>query len=74
MVICMAQRKVTLSLPDDTVAAAQEAARQAHTSFSAYVSRALRNETLRRQLEAAPLIGDTEWLDDIEADEETNAA
>lgn len=70
MVICMAQRKVTMSLPDYTVTAAQEAAKQSGTPFSAYVARALRNETLRQQLAANPLPQDVSWLDEIEADEE----
>ena len=69
MVTCMAQRKVTLSLPGHTVTAAQAAARQAGAPFSVYVARALRNETLRQQLASAPLPEDTGWLDAAEADE-----
>src|ERR1022692_2982657 len=69
MVYRMAQRKVTLSLPGHTVAAAQAAARQAGAPFSTYVARALRNETLRQQLAASPLPEDREWLDMAEADE-----
>ncbi len=69
MVCFMAQRKVTLSLPGHTVAAAQAAARQVGAPFSTYVARALRNETLRQQLAASPLPEDREWLDMAEADE-----
>jgi hypothetical protein len=69
MVDRMAQRKVTLSLPGHTVAAAQAAAKQAGAPFSTYVARALRNETLRQQLAASPLPDDPEWLDMAEADE-----
>jgi hypothetical protein len=69
MVRFMAQRKVTLSLPGHTVAAAQAAARQAGAPFSSYVARALRNETLRQQLAASLLPEDREWLDMAEADE-----
>ena len=69
MVHRMAQRKVTLSLPGHTVAAAQAAAKQAGAPFSTYVARALRNETLRQQLAASPLPDDPEWLDMAEADE-----
>ncbi len=69
MVHRMAQRKVTLSLPGHTVAAAQAEARRAGAPFSAYVARALRNETLRQQLAAAPLPEDPEWLDLAETDE-----
>jgi hypothetical protein len=65
----MAQRKVTLSLPGHTVAAAQAAARRAGAPFSTYVARALRNETLRQQLAAASLPEDPEWLDLAETDE-----
>jgi hypothetical protein len=65
----MAQRKVTLSLPGHTVAAAQAAARQAGAPFSTYVARALRNETLRQQLAASPLPEEREWMDMAEADE-----
>ena len=69
MVKVMAQQKVTVSLPAHTVAAAQTAARQAGTGFSAYVARALRNETLRQQLAETRLPGDADWLDSAEADE-----
>ena len=69
MVHRMAQRKVTLSLPGHTVAAAQAAAKQAGAPFSTYVARALRNETLRQQLTASLLPEDREWLDMAEADE-----
>jgi hypothetical protein len=69
MVPRMAQRKVTLSLPGHTVAAAQAAAKQVGAPFSSYVARALRNETLRQQLAASPLPDDPEWLDMAEADE-----
>lgn len=69
MVRRMAQRKVTLSLPGHTVAAAQAAARRAGAPFSTYVARALRNETLRQQLAASLLPEDREWLDMAEADE-----
>jgi hypothetical protein len=69
MVHRMARRKVTLSLPGHTVAAAQAAARLAGAPFSTYVARALRNETLRQQLAASPLPEDREWLDMAEADE-----
>lgn len=69
MVFCMAQRKVTLSLPGHTVTAAQAAARKTGAPFSVYVARALRNETLRQQLAASPLPEDAEWLVSAEADE-----
>lgn len=69
MVNIMAQQKVTVSLPAHTVAAAHTAARQAGTRFSAYVARALRNETLRQQLARTGLPGDADWLDSAEAEE-----
>jgi hypothetical protein len=74
MVDRMEKRKVTLSLPTHMVGAAQEAARRAGTDFSAFTARALRNETLRQQLAAAPPEPDAEWLDDIEGDQEATDA
>lgn len=68
MVICMEKKKVTLSLPRHTAEAAQEAAKNAHVDFSAFAARALRNETLRQQLAAAPLPELGDWLDDAEDD------
>lgn len=74
MVICMDRSKVTLSIPRHTLGPAREAAKESGISFSAYVTRALRNETLRQQLAAAPLPELTTWLDDAEADDEAHGA
>lgn len=69
MVERMEKRKVTLSLPRHTTEAAQKAARDTGTDFSAFTARALRDATLRQQLAATPLPELADWLDDAEDDE-----
>lgn len=64
----MAPRKVTLSLPGQTLAAAQAAARKTGAPLSTYVARAVRNETLRQQLAGSPLPQDLDWLEIAETD------
>lgn len=68
--VSMATRKVTMSLPDDTLAVARSAAETAGMPFSSYVARALRNETLRRQMAGRKRTrsDDEDWMDLIEAD------
>ncbi len=68
MVVAMAPRKVTLSLPGQTLAAAQAAARKTGAPFSSYVARALRNETLRQQLAGSRMPQDQDWLEIAETD------
>jgi hypothetical protein len=67
MVDRMDKRKVTFLLPAHTVEAAKTVAPDGN--MSAFVDRALRNETLRAQLASAPLPEVAGWLDDAEADE-----
>ncbi|MGH3275235.1 MAG: hypothetical protein ACRDNZ_13040 [Streptosporangiaceae bacterium] len=67
----MDKRKVTFLLPAHTVEAAKKVAPEGN--MSAFVDRALRNETLRAQLAAAALPEISGWLDEAEADE-TGAA
>lgn len=67
MVDRMDKRKVTFLLPAHTVEAAKTVAPEGN--MSAFVDRALRNETLRAQLASTPLPEVAGWLDDAEADE-----
>ncbi len=67
MVDGMEKRKVTFLLPGHTVDAAKLVAPDGN--MSAFVDRALRNETLRVQLAAAALPAVPGWLEDTEADE-----
>lgn len=68
----MGHSKVTLSLPEQTLEAARGAAAAAGTPFSAYVARALRNETLRGQVvelvRNGQLDADADWAATVEAD------
>jgi hypothetical protein len=68
MVVGMAPRKVTLSLPGQTLAAAQAAARKTGAPFSSFAARALRNETLRQQLAGSRMPQDQTWLEIAETD------
>lgn len=72
MVERMEKRKVTFLLPAHTMDAARTVAPSGN--MSAFVDRALRNETLRAQLAAAALPDLPGWLDDAEADEAAPAA
>ena len=71
MVDRMDKRKVTFLLPGHTVDAAKIVAPDGN--MSAFVDRALRNETLRVQLAASALPEVPGWLDDTEADEQGGA-
>jgi hypothetical protein len=62
----MDKRKVTFLLPAHTIDAAKAVVPAGN--MSAFVDRALRNETLRAQLAAAALPELPGWLDDAEAD------
>jgi predicted transcriptional regulator len=62
--------RVTVSLPDDVRAALKQQADRGGLSESAFAARAIRNEVLRRQLEASgPPSEVPGWLDDAEHDE-----
>lgn len=63
----MDKRKVTFLIPGHTVDAAKTVAPEGN--MSAFVDRALRNETLRAQLAKTALPEIPGWLDDAEADE-----
>ncbi len=63
----MDKRKATFLLSAHTLDAAKAASPGGN--MSAFVDRALRNETLRTQLAAAALPELTTWLDDAEADQ-----
>ncbi len=67
MVDRMDKRKATFLLSAHTLDAARAAADGG--SMSAFVDRALRNETLRTQLAAMTLPELSSWLDDTEADQ-----
>lgn len=67
MVNRMDKRKVTFLLPAHTVDAAKTVAPDGN--MSAFVDRALRNETLRAQLATAALPEVPGWLDEAETDE-----
>jgi hypothetical protein len=69
MVVDMAYKKVTMTLPEHVLGVAQRAAKDARMPFSTFVARAVWNETLRRQLETARVPELPDWLDDAEADE-----
>lgn len=71
MVDRMDKRKVTFLLPAHTMEAARTVV--GGGNMSAFVDRALRNETLRAQLAAQALPEVSGWLDDAEADQ-TDAA
>ncbi len=67
----MDKRKVTFLLSAHTVDTAKTVA--AGGNMSAFVDRALRNETLRAQLAATVLADLPGWLDDTEADQAASA-
>jgi len=67
MVIRMEKRKATFLLSAHTLDAAH--ALTPEGGMSAFVDRALRNETLRTQLAATALPELGGWLDDAETDE-----
>jgi hypothetical protein len=67
----MDKRKVTFLLPAHTVDAAKTVV--SGGNMSAFVDRALRNETLRAQLAAAALPELPGWLDDAETDQAASA-
>jgi hypothetical protein len=67
MVDRMDKRKVTFLLPAHTMEAARTVV--GGGNMSAFVDRALRNETLRAQLAARALPEIAGWLDDAEADQ-----
>jgi len=71
MVDRMDKRKATFLLSACTLDAARTIVPEG--GMSAFVDRALRNETLRAQLAVAPLPDLGTWLDDSEADQ-ANAA
>jgi hypothetical protein len=71
MVDRMDKRKATFLLSAWTLDAAKAVVPEG--GMSAFVDRALRNETLRAQLAATALPELSGWLDDAEADEATAA-
>jgi hypothetical protein len=67
MVTGMEKRKVTFLLSAHTLDAAKAVCPAGN--MSAFVDRALRNETLRAQLAASALSELSGWLDDAETDQ-----
>lgn len=61
--------RVTVSIDSGLRDSAKRQADADGVSLSAFAARALRNETIRRQLAATPLDEVPGWLDDAEHDE-----